>query len=255
VGLLAVLAPAPSAPAQSQPLRVSMFGDSVMLGAKDALLAQFAGQPVSVDAVEDRSLLGAVSLLRAAGPALGDVVVLDLGYNDSSDSAVFRGRIDDAMAALAGVRRVLWLNQHDWGPGRAGMNAELAAAQSRYPNLEVIDWNAEVAAHPGEVYADSIHLTPSGQIAMAALVRQHYDAYVQSLRPTTTVPSTTTTTSPTRRSRSGEAASATGADDASSSGFGGRSPLIGAGVVVVLLALGTALSVGRRARRGARRGR
>ena len=66
------------------------------------------------------------------------------------------------------------------------MNAELAAAAARYPNLEVIDWNAEVAAHPDEVYSDSIHLTPSGQIAMAALVRQHYDRYVTSLTPTTT---------------------------------------------------------------------
>ena len=87
---------------------------------------------MTVDAVENRSLLGAISLFQNAGPALGDVVVLDLGYNDVADPAVFRSRIDGAMAALAGVKRVLWLNQHDWGPGRAGMNAELVAAAARY---------------------------------------------------------------------------------------------------------------------------
>ena len=73
-------------------LRVAVIGDSVLLGAKEELLAEFAGQQVTVDAVEDRSLLGAIGLFRSAGPALGDVVVLDLGYNDSSDPAVFRGR-------------------------------------------------------------------------------------------------------------------------------------------------------------------
>src|SRR5207245_8699306 len=122
LGALAVVVfAAPAASAQIPPMRVSMYGDSVLLGARDQLLAKFGDQQASVDAVENRSLLGTVSILRAAGPALGDVVVLDLGNNDSSDPAVFRGRIDDAMSALAGVKHVIWLNQHDWG-GRAGMN-------------------------------------------------------------------------------------------------------------------------------------
>jgi hypothetical protein len=242
------------APAQAPSLRVSMFGDSVLLGAKEELLAQFAGQQVTVDAVEDRSLLGAVALFQAAGPALGDVVVLDLGYNDASDPTEFRRRIDTAMGTLAGVREVIWLNQHDWGPGRAGMNAELVAAQSRYPNLSVVDWNAEVTAHPDYVYADAIHLTPAGQNAMATVVRQHFDQWVDSLTPTTTS-STTSTTTTTRASRSSatrDAAAPLAADD--ESGPDRSTILIAAGVVVVLLVLGTVFSVGRRASRRARRG-
>ncbi len=125
------------------------------------------------------------------------------------------------------MKRVLWLNQHDWGPGRAGMNAELTAAAARYPNLEVIDWNAEVTAHPDEVYSDSIHLTPSGQIAMAALVRQHYDSYVTSLTPTTTAAPTTSTTSTTsssatRPTTANAAAAAAVTDD--DDGFDGARP-------------------------------
>jgi hypothetical protein len=250
------------APAQTPALRVSVYGDSVLLGAKEELLAQFAGQPITVDAVEDRSLLGAITLFQNAGPALGDVVVLDLGYNDAADATVFRGRIDGAMAALTGVKRVLWLNQHDWGPGRAGMNAELTAAAARYPNLEVIDWNAEVTAHPDEVYSDSIHLTPSGQIAMAALVRQHYDSYVTSLTPTTTAAPTTSTTSATsssaaRPTTANAAAAAAVTDD--DDGFDARDLAIGAGVVlVVVLAVVLGFSArrrgARRAGRGARRG-
>jgi hypothetical protein len=246
------------APAQAPALRVSMFGDSVLLGAREELLAQFAGQPVTVDAVEDRSLLGAIALFQSTGPALGDVVVLDLGYNDAADPTVFRGRIDGAMAALASVQHVLWLNQHDWGPGRAGMNAELTAAASRYPNLEVIDWNAEVVAHPDEVYGDSIHLTPSGQNAMAALVRRHYDDYVTSLTPTTSTAPPTTASAPAPTAAKGATAAPVSADG--DSGFDARDVAIGAGAVllvalVVVLAVSVARRPARRAARGAHRAR
>jgi lysophospholipase L1-like esterase len=173
---------------------MSMFGDSVMLGARDQLLGRFPDASVTVDAVENRSLLGAVSVLQAAQP-LGDVVVLDLGYNDADDPAGFRQRIDNAMAVLSAVPKVIWLNQREFKAGRAGMNAELVAATARYGNLDVVDWNAEVTAHPEDVYGDGIHLTPAGQNAMAGLVRQRFDAYTAARTPTTT-----TTTTPPRAS-------------------------------------------------------
>jgi hypothetical protein len=232
-------------------LRVAVIGDSVLLGAKEELLAGFADQQVTVDAVEDRSLLGAIGLFRSAGPALGDVVVLDLGYNDSSDPAVFRGRVDDAMTALAGVRRVIWLNQHDWGPGRAGMNAELTAAASRYANLDVVDWNAEVAAHPDYVYADAIHLTPTGQPAMAAAVRDHFDRYVASLTPTTTATPRTapaTSVAPAPDAASG----ATRVTDASDSG-GLDDRALALVAVSALLLVGGVLTMFGRSHRGRRR--
>src|SRR3954452_15194917 len=71
------------------PLRIRMFGDSVMLGARDDLLAAFPGTHASVDAFENRSLLGTTPVLVAHPDLLGDVVVLDLGYNDMPDGAVF----------------------------------------------------------------------------------------------------------------------------------------------------------------------
>jgi hypothetical protein len=228
---------APSAsPASS--VRVMMFGDSVMLGARDELLARFAGAPVTVDAVESRSIIGALGVMQAAQP-LGDVVVLDLGYNDSDDPAVFRTRIDAAMAVLAAVPRVVWLNQKEFTPQRAGMNAELDAARARYANLDVVDWNAEVAAHPEDVTGDGIHLTPAGQVAMATLVRREFDAYVASLTiPATSAPRSSTVTSvarPRPRLRHASSSRRNGSD-----GVSGRVVLAGvlaAFVLVGLLAL------------------
>jgi hypothetical protein len=243
---------APQTPAPGSALRVSAYGDSVLLGAKEELLADFGPGQATVDAIEDRSLLGAISLFQSAGPALGDVVVLDLGYNDASDPAVFRERIDGAMSALAGVQHVIWLNQHDWGPGRAGMNAELAAAATRYPTLEVVDWNAEVGAHPDYVYADSIHLTPAGQTGMATLVREHFDRYVASLTPTTTAPTSTTGAPATTAVGAAGQAAAPTADD----GDGIDATTVGVVAVIALLVVVIvlwAVTARRRARRRARR--
>jgi hypothetical protein len=159
------------------PLRIRMFGDSVMLGAHDDLLAAFPGTDTNVDAIESRSLLGTTPVLVAHPDLLGDVVVLDLGYNDMPDGAVFRERVDAMMQALANVPRVVWLTQSVFQPTRVAMNDELRAAADRYPNLDVVDWDAQVAAHPEYVYADGIHLTPPGRAAFAAGVQQRIDAY------------------------------------------------------------------------------
>jgi MYXO-CTERM domain-containing protein len=173
----------PAASADDATPRISVFGDSVLLGAREQIISQLAPLEVSVDAHENLSLLGAIGVLQAAQPDLGDVVVLDLGYNDGTDLTAFRQRIDGAMSALGQVPRVIWLNQRVFADGRSAMNAELTEAAGRYPNLDVADWNSKVSAEPGLVYSDGIHLTPAGQVAMAALVRERVDAYTASKRP------------------------------------------------------------------------
>ena len=115
----------------------------------------------------------------------------------------------------------------------------------------MVDWNAEVAAHPDYVYADAIHLTATGQPAMAAAVRDHFDRYVASLTPTTTpAPSTAPSTSiaPAPRAASG----ATGVAGASDSG-GLDDRALALGAVAVLLLVGGVLLTFGRSRRNERR--
>jgi hypothetical protein len=195
--------------ARADSLRISVLGDSVLLGAADDIVSVLSGNDVSVDAHESLSLLGALSTLDAARPGIGDVVVLDLGYNDGTDLGAWRDRIDRAMAILNGVPKVIWLSQAEFAGGRAEMNAELRDAALRYPNLEVVDWNAVVAAHPDFVYGDGIHLTAAGRAGMAGVVRERVDAFVaariaatSTTIATTTTTTTTTTTLPRSPSRS-----------------------------------------------------
>ncbi len=83
------------------------------------------------------------------------------------------------------------------------MNQQLVLAQSRWPNLQIADWNSIATPNPGFVYGDGLHLTPAGQAAMAQLVGQEIGTFVQSRAATTTTTTTptTTTTRPARRRR------------------------------------------------------
>jgi hypothetical protein len=228
-------------------LRISVFGDSVLLGAAGSIQSALAGHNVTVDAHENLSLLGALGTLQAARPDIGDVVVLDLGYNDGPDPGVWRGRVDQAMAILEGVPKVIWLGQSNFANGRAEMNAQLAAAMQQYPNLEFVDWNAVVAAHPDAVYGDGVHLTPVGQAAMADVVRQRVDAFVAArvaatsttVAPTTVAPTTVAPSTTTIAKGGGQQASARHPSDDDSS----DTPWFGVGIAVVVLLVVTAGAV------------
>jgi len=233
-------AAAAASDAADVPIRIRMFGDSVMLGARGDLLAAFPGTDTAVDAFENRSLLGTTPVLVAHPDLLGDVVVLDLGYNDMPDGAVFRERIDSMMQALTDVPRVVWLTQSVFQPARAAMNDELRAAADRYPNLDVVDWDAQVAAHPEFVYADGLHLTPPGRAAFAAAVQQRVAAFRESL---TAARASATTTPPVEvagvaRVRAEPAAASSTAGPAGPTGPTGRTVAAVAigGVALVVLA-------------------
>jgi hypothetical protein len=180
--------------ARAAGLRISIFGDSVLLGAADDIRAALPGDDVTIDAAENVSLLGRLATLEDARPTIGDVVVLDLGYNDGADLGAWHDRVERAADILDGVPRVIWLSQREFAPGRAEMNAELRAVAQAHPNIEVADWNALVDAQPGLVYGDGIHLTPAGRAAMAELVRQRVDAFVDAQRAATSTTATPTTT-------------------------------------------------------------
>ena len=106
-----------------------------------------------------------------------DLVVVELGYND--DPATFAADVDAMMAALAdrGARRVVWVNMAEIRRSGsrstyAASNAALAAADERYPNLEVLDWNAysDTPERP-RWFSDGVHLTTTGQAEFALWLR------------------------------------------------------------------------------------
>ena len=163
----------PSATASAGP--VTAVGDSVMLGAVDALRRDIPNL-TTIDARGSRQIpeaIGVLRQLRATGE-LGEVVIVHMGDN----GIVTDQQFDRMMRVLSGAREVLVVNTtvpdgHQWAPN----NEVLADGAARYPEKAVlVDWHAASAGHPGYFW-DGLHLTPQGARAYARLITAAYRAH------------------------------------------------------------------------------
>jgi peptidoglycan/LPS O-acetylase OafA/YrhL len=154
--------------------RVTAVGDSVMLGAVDALQSDIP-KLTTIDARGSRQIPEATRVLerlRASGE-LGRVVIFHIGDN----GAITNEQFDRVMEVLSGRRKVLVVNTtvpdgYRWAPN----NAVLEEGVARYPDKAVlVDWHARSAGHP-EFFWDGLHLTPRGARAYAGLISAAYHA-------------------------------------------------------------------------------
>jgi SpoIID/LytB domain protein len=136
---------------------------------------------VSYDAVVNRRTTGgsvSSGVDAAAGIADGTaLVVVELGYNDPLNQ--FAEGIDEVMAELVerGVETVAWvgMSERDTVNGEnryGGHNEVLREARGRWPQLIVLDWDADSSsASSDRWFSDDIHLTTSGQAEFALWLR------------------------------------------------------------------------------------
>jgi len=146
---------------------VTLIGDSVLQGAKDEVMSQLGPQTV-VDATVSRQFKDAddvVSDLRAQGK-LRDVVVIHLGANGAFNSRTF----DEAMTALSDVDRVIVLTAFVPKRWESVVNAAIASGEERWPEVEVLDYNAFGKAHPEYFNKDGVHLNANGRLAYATFL-------------------------------------------------------------------------------------
>ena len=151
-----------AAPASAD-VRALAIGDSVMLGAKWALTKR----DIAVDAVVSRQASSGPGIVKRRAARLPTSVVIHLGTNGTL-------RPRDCHAVMAGVgetRTVYWMTiaaKRSWVPGN---NRVIRACVRAYPGRTVlIDWAAATKNHPEWLYADGIHLRPTGARAYARLV-------------------------------------------------------------------------------------
>ncbi len=173
--------------------RVTLFSDSVGLGAAAALPKAFPadwqvntiGTPAyMVDQLLARHVIPTLAL----NPSLiGDHVVIGSGYNYPYwDPARFDREIDAMIATLtnAGVEHVYWVTLREVKPQYvspsawrqilpyswyfATVNQHLERAVERHPNLTLVDW-AAAADQTGLTY-DAIHLNPTGAALYSSLI-------------------------------------------------------------------------------------
>lgn len=189
-----VLAQAPPGQPVPPKPRLLVIGDSVLEGTYDKIPAALPEWDVTVDAHLNRNTADALGVIQTRGLAF-DAVVVQLGTNDAQSASVYQPRVVALLDALAPVPRVLWLTIHEIRPYYYEANQIIRAEAAAHRNVEVLDWN--LAAAPGDTYADGLHLTPQGADAMASFIARALRAPAQPFATTTTSTSTTSTTSTT----------------------------------------------------------
>jgi hypothetical protein len=164
--------------------QVLIMGDSVatgMLWHNDAIAVAQRNLGVSWEVAICRTLTGqscwsdgvqpptAVDVINAR-PSVPPYVVLVMGYNDPADT--FATSLDATMKALLakGAQSVLWLTLRESEGPYPLINAQLEGALSRWPQLQLVDWNGVSASHPEWFQTDGIHLVDAGGVAMARLI-------------------------------------------------------------------------------------
>jgi peptidoglycan/LPS O-acetylase OafA/YrhL len=153
-------------PAEAVAAAVSAIGDSVMLGAADALTEEIPD--VGIDAALSRQARAIIEVLteRLDAGELGQKVVVHIGNNGNFSSKQF----DEVMTVLGSERRVVFVNAKVPREWEGTNNTTIAEGVERYANAVLADWHEASIDHPEYFWDDGIHLRPDGARAYALLI-------------------------------------------------------------------------------------
>jgi peptidoglycan/LPS O-acetylase OafA/YrhL len=148
------------------PSHVLGIGDSVMQGAKAALMATIPG--MAVDAARSRQFSQAIEVVKQYQSlgALPNVIVIHLGTNGRITNDLF----DQMMRTIGPANRVYFLTARVPRLWEAEVNATLHEGATRWPNAHVLEWRDYSGCHDDWFVADGFHLRTPGQNAYAAFV-------------------------------------------------------------------------------------
>ncbi len=185
--VVAGVAAAGTRAAARKPLRVTFVGDSVpdaityVAAARRRLTKGFV---VRLDLRVCRRLvtpscsfqgatpLTALEAVQSFGEGLGDVLVVDVGYNEGPVG--YGAGIDRVMRASRAQRAVgvVWVTLRETRDLYRATNAVIRRAAKRWPQLRVADWNA-FSSGRSWFAGDGLHLTPTGATALAGFLRPY----------------------------------------------------------------------------------
>ena len=166
--------------------RVTLFGDSVAAALAyqgKARKTLSKGLDLQIDAKVCRRLAetgcpyhgdrppSVLSLVEKPNAPLGDVVVIDVGYNDEPGG--YADDIDRVMQALTrqGVSTVIWVTMQERRALYRTTNAAIQAAAKRWPQIRVADWHEASRARSSWFVDDGLHLSGAGALGLARFLR------------------------------------------------------------------------------------
>ena len=151
--------------------RATLIGDSIMQGAAP-MIEDVLGKEIYVDAARKRKMEDVPTLVETLSREghLSRVVVIHLGSNRPFEAPVF----DDVMEALLAhqVERVIFINVHRPIGWEYYINKKFAEGVARWPEAQLIDWDALAHHEQGWFIRDQTHLSYAGSEAYVEQIRQ-----------------------------------------------------------------------------------
>lgn len=114
----------------------------------------------------------ALDAVRAYGGRLGDVLIVDGGYNDDGSTYGDGMRAVINTANRAGVKGIVWVNLRESRSYYRTINSIIGSVARRSPNVVVANWNAESAGKPW-FGSDGLHLNNAGAEHLASFLRPY----------------------------------------------------------------------------------
>ena len=174
---------APASWAMPEGSEIDAFGDSMLVGAKQAMEYYFP--KVRLDARSNRRWSQAPALVQARGDGLRRAVVLAFGTNFGTDEQA----IERTLEAVGPDRMVVVLTVHGRYARAETDNETLRAVVRGHDNVVVADWDAALADTRGMLQSDGIHPSIRGAHLYSATVRAAF-AELSERRTGTAVPLT-----------------------------------------------------------------
>jgi len=114
----------------------------------------------------------ALETLRSMPGSLGDIVVIDVGYND--EPSIYGRQADEVMHLLTrrGVKKVIWLNLREAYSNYTRTNRTIRQLARRWKQVTVANWDAASRGKPWFV-SDHVHLTLPGGAGLGRFLAKY----------------------------------------------------------------------------------
>jgi peptidoglycan/LPS O-acetylase OafA/YrhL len=140
-------------------------GDSVILGIRSVLEEN---QPISlVNARIGRQAPELLEVLIQDQPqALDSPIIFNLGNNN----VLSREQVEQIFEVVKAQPQIIVVNTAVPRPWRDGNNQIISEVAAKYPQADVVDWNAISEGHPEYFAPDGVHLVPAGVNAYVSAI-------------------------------------------------------------------------------------
>jgi hypothetical protein len=163
--------------------RVLLVGDSLLWQSTPQVTAMLktGGWDPTITAAPATTIgVWTPKMARLVSDAKPDVVVVELGTNNCTAACPnLAAVIDRLLRAVPLTTPVYWLNvqnQPSYPAHPESVNDALAAAQTRWSNLTLVDMSARFRNHPEWHLPDGLHFSAAGSDQLAALITQSLEA-------------------------------------------------------------------------------